>query len=210
MDICLKNEEVALVGNALAPLFLYSPADEILRDSFSVWADQSREVENAWPFGASGEVAEAFSLIREGTKGGVTQELLAEYRRVLQGPAHLDAAPWGSVYTDHDGVVFGNLTVELTRWMERSGMDFAYGSAVAVDHVGYMLSLMAWVAQNKSDLLEEFLGEFFLPWVFRYADLLEQTAFHPLYRGLAKLLRSTLKGMEDECGIHVASLKLYR
>lgn len=210
MDIRLKNNEVALVGHVLSPLFLTSPADDALRESFSVWADRSREVESSWPFGSADGVAEAFSLIREGAKDGVTEEVLAEYRRVLQGPAHLEAAPWGSVYSDRDGVVFGNSTVDLMRWMACSGIDFSYGSNVAIDHVGLMLALMAWIADRKPEMLEEFLGEYFFPWVFRYAELLEKAARHPFYQGLAKLLGVTLEGMRVECGIPVASVRLYR
>lgn len=210
MGECLKSREIALVGNALAPLFLHSPSDELFNESLSIWFNRSCELEEAWPFGSSDGLSAAFSLIREGAADGVSDGVLAEYRRLIQGPAHLEAPLWGSVYTDRDGVLFGETTVQLMRWIDRSGIDFARGSNEAIDHVGIMLALMAWIAQEKPELLEEFLGEHFFPWVFRYADLLEQSASHPLYRGFAKLLRVTLEGIKDECGICVASLKLYR
>ena len=56
--------------------------------------------------------------MREGLVAGAdNEELVWEYRRLFVGPGHLPAPPWGSVYTDHECVIFGEATLALRAWM---------------------------------------------------------------------------------------------
>ena len=202
--------DVIVAGNTLWPLFLVSPHDESVAVFYDTLTHQLSEVAQTWPFGSSDEVKAAFDLMGEGLRNGVDQALVEEYQRLFVGPHHLNVAPWGSVYTDYDGVCFGETTIALSRWLKKNGIAFSLQSKEAVDHIGIMLSLMAYIAQFNAQLLDEFLEQHFLPWVYHYAELLCNEAKHPFYKGLARLLSVTMKDIQFVGDLTPAQVRLYR
>lgn len=76
-------------------------------------------------------------------------DLTWEYRRLFIGPGAKPAPPWGSVYTDRECVVFGATTLELRAWMREHGVARTADEKTPEDHIGLMLALMAWLAQNS-------------------------------------------------------------
>lgn len=140
----------------------------------------------------------------------IDDDLIWEYRRLFVGPGHLVAPPWGSVYTDRDCVIFGESTLDLRRWMRENRIKVAEDKGEPEDHIGTMLSLMAWVAEHKGDLLPAYLREHLLTWAPHYLGILECEAVHPFYRGLAQLTRESLEGLKAKLDLDVKEPRFYK
>ena len=92
---------------------------------------------------------------------------------------------------------------KLRQWMRENGFE-AHDDRLGrepMDHVAAMLSLLGWLARERPELLETYLGRHLLPWVFRYLDCLEESAQQPFYQGLAGLTRLTLAGAAGDLGV---------
>ena len=137
-------------------------------------------------------------------------DLTWEYRRLFIGPGAKPAPPWGSVYTDRECVVFGATTLELRAWMREHGVARTADEKTPEDHIGFMLALMAWLAQNQPTDLGEFLSLHFLTWAGHFLDELADAAEHPFYEGLARLTRASLDGVQKTLGLKVVTPRFYR
>lgn len=138
--------------------------------------------------------------------------LTAEYRRLFVGPAPKAAPPWGSVYTDKDQVVFGASTLELRDWLRRNGIavNRTDDSDEPEDHIGTMLVLLAWLADEKPPAVEEYLRDHLLPWAPHFLELMEGAADLPFFQSLAALTRLTLTGAQEQLGLEVETPRFYR
>ena len=105
-------EAIAFVGAVLAPFFLNDPRTGEAPDAFAALAELDVDAAAAeWPFADESEARAALALMRAGLAAGADHDdLVWEYRRLFVGPGRLPAPPWGSVYTDHDCVIFGEST----------------------------------------------------------------------------------------------------
>lgn len=205
-------EAVVFVGTTLAPFFLNDPKKGEAGASFAAMAQlDPAQAAGEWPFADAEEAAADFALMVEGLVGGAdAEELVWEYRRLFTGPGHLVAPPWGSVYTDVESVVFGASTLELRAFMRKAGVERVSDERTPEDHIGLMLAMMAYLAQNKPAFLDEYLQQHLLTWAPHYLDTLEREAQHPFYRGLARLTRSTLEGVREARGLQVQTPRFYR
>lgn len=204
----VKDAALAPALRALATPFQVGPDSPTM----SAWMEAMQRVAGeaeAWPYGLAPVLERAFALLKKGACEPM-DALIKEYRRLFVGPAHLEASPWGSVYTDRENVMFGATTLELRAWMRKHGIARTTDAHDPDDHVGTLLALAAWLAENRPELFDELLGEHLCPWVYRYLDLLETAARSGLYRGLAQLTRETLSSVCDERHIEVRKLQLYR
>ncbi|MBE6473656.1 MAG: Tat proofreading chaperone DmsD [Coriobacteriaceae bacterium] len=204
-------EAVAFVGDALAPFFLQDPAKEAAAAHFEAFSQLDAEAAaSEWPFGDPAELKRGVRDMVEGLAGASAENLSWEFRRLFVGPEHKAAAPWGSVYTDHDGVIFGESALALAAWMRRQGIDRLSREGDPEDHIGLLLALMAWIARNRPELLDEFLRDHVLTWSSHYLNKLEQEARLPFYRGLAVVTRESLEGIQSERGIQVEHPRYFR
>ncbi len=210
MDESLMYESVAIVGNTLAPFFMFDPTDSRISTSYSLFAQDYDSIANMWPFGDKATVNQAFTTLGASLAEGIDQTLIDEYRRLFVGPHHLVVPPWGSVYTDYDGVTFGHTTIQLQQWLKKQGIAFKLESKEAIDHIGVMLSLMAYIAAEQPNIFSQFMNEHFLTWGHHYANLLLDCASQPFFQGLALLLQATLIGIEKDCLLSPSKIKLYR
>lgn len=206
---------IVLISSTLGPFFLHDPEHDGQRIASGLEAIASIDVRSAaeeWPFVANDEAACALEKMRAGLEAGLaSEELVWEYRRLFIGPAAKPAPPWGSVYTDKDRVVFGASTMELRDWMRAQGVGIVKGeSDEPEDHIGTMLILLAWLAQERPELVEEFLGDHLLTWSSHFLEQLEEAAEQPFYEGLARLTRASLEGLQEELGIEVDYPHYYR
>ena len=167
--------------------------------------------EGAAADGAAGDGAPAAGD-QDGAAAGavIDDDLIWEYRRLFVGPGHLVAPPWGSVYTDRDCVIFGESTLDLRRWMRENRIKVAEDKGEPEDHIGTMLSLMAWVAEHKGEVLPEYLQVHLLTWAPHYLGILERETTHPFYRGLAQLTRESLEGLRLKLDLDVKEPRFYK
>lgn len=205
-------DAVAFAGDALAPFFLQDPLTGDAGASFEAVAALDPAAAAAeWPFAEEGEAREALGLMVAGLAGGAGDDGLAwEYRRLFVGPAPKPAPPWGSVYTDRECVVFGESTLALRAWMRAQGIERLVDDKTPEDHIGLMLVLMAWIARNRPEVLDDFLRLHLLPWSSHFLDELAEAAEQPFYEGLARLAKASLEGIQSERALDVAYPRFYR
>lgn len=204
-------EAVTFVGDALAPFFLQDPSHDEATPHLEAFASLDAEAAAAeWPYGNPSAIASGLRDMVEGLAGSSTEDLSWEFRRLFVGPEHKAAAPWGSVYTDHDGVIFGESALALASWMRTKGIDRLSREGDPEDHIGLLLALMAWIARNRPELLDEFLHCHLLTWSSHYLDKLESEANLPFYRGLAVVTRESLEGIQSERDIQVEYPRYFR
>ena len=196
---------VAFAGASLAPFFLNDPRTGDAADAFAAMAELDVAAAAAeWPF------VDALSLMVNGLADGIdADDLVWEYRRLFVGPAPKPAPPWGSVYTDRECVVFGEATLALRAWMRRVGVARTADERTPEDHIGLMLALLSYLAEERPDLVDEYLRDHLLTWALHYLEALEAAADHPFYQGLAALTRSTLLGLQAARGLEVTLPHFY-
>ena len=200
-------EAVAFVGSALAPFFLNDPRTGDAADSFAALAELDAAAAAAdWPFAEA-----ALALMVEGLAAGAdNDDLVWEYRRQFVGPGRFPAPPWGSVYTDRECVIFGESTLALRAWMRRAGINRTTDERTPEDHIGLMLAMLAFLAQNRPELVDEYLRDHLLTWAPHYLEVLEEATTHPFYRGLAQLTRASLEGLGAARELSVTLPRFYR
>lgn len=202
---------IAFLGNTLGPLFYYDPSDDAIAPTYSAIAAMDVEAAGAeWPFADGRIAADALALMSAGCAEGVDDGLVWEYRRLFVGPQAKAAPPWGSVYTDRECVVFGEATLELRQWMRESGIRNLGQEKEPEDHIGLLLMLMAWISENKPELLDDFLGNHVLTWSTHFLDLVESQTEHSFFTGLAQITRESLEGIQAARGIDVQYPRYYR
>ena len=207
------REAVMFVGQTLGPLFLDDPRHEeqvvpAIKAFAALDVDAAAE---EWPFVEADDARGALALMKEGAQAGAqSDEVVWEYRRLFVGPAPKPAPPWGSVYTDRECVVFGGTCLELRQWMREVGIERLGDEKDPEDHIGLMLLLVAWIAEHRPEVLEGCLRLHVLPRSSHLLEELEDAAEQPLYKGLARLARMSLEGMQEAFGIEVAYPRFYR
>lgn len=205
-------EGVVFVGQTLAPLFLNDPAHGALDEELAAIASLDVDAAAAeWPFVSAEEACDALGLMNQGlSEGPHADALVWEYRRLFVGPAKMPCPPWGSVYTDRDCVVFGESNLALRAWMRKCGIQRLGDEKTPEDHIGLMLALLAWLAQEKPELVKEFLLDHLLPWSSHYLEQLEEAAQQPFYKGLAQITKASLEGMQEAFGLEVTYPRFFR
>lgn len=215
-------DSITFVGQTLGPLFLYDPADKQAEALYeSLQELDAAEAAKEWPFVDSSLAKEALLKITTSIKDqdkvdGVNsdampgEDLIWEYRRLFVGPNRKAAPLWGSVYTDRECVIFGESTLELRKWMRQVGVQCKTKDGEPEDHIGSMLLMMAWLAQNKPETLEEFLAQHLLTWAPHFLDILEQETENDFYRGLAQLTKASLQGIQETLNLEVVIPRFYR
>lgn len=206
-------EAVAFVGQVLSPLFLEDPETGTAGPSLDAMAalDVSQAAQE-WPFVDSAQARDALALIQGGLAGGgtVRLELAREYRRLFVGPNKKVVPPWGSVYTDRECVVFGASTLALRQWMRENGIARPGDGSTPEDSIGLMLALMAWIAANRPELLDDYLRNHLLTWAGHFLDEMAEGTQNPFYRGLAQITKASLEGIQRERAIQVVYPRFYR
>ena len=201
---------VAFVGRSLGPFFRYDPKSEwdvIGAHYDAIAALDARASASDWPFADERTAFRAICLMQEGLEDDFDESaIIWEYRRLFVGPGHKAAPPWGSVYTSPDATMFGTSWVALREWMRANGVSVGGGHArEAEDHFGLMLELSAWLADERPELLADYLRIHLLPWAGRFLDGMYEAAQHPFFEGLALLAKTSLEGIGRELGSGAAS-----
>ena len=207
-------DAIVFAGASLAPFFLNDPRTGDAADAFAALAELDVAAAAAqWPF-AGDEIAaveSALAAMKEGLAAGADHDdVVWEYRRLFVGPGHLPAPPWGSVYTDRECVVFGESTLALRAWMRAVGVERLADERTPEDHIGLMLALLSFLAAERPELVDEYLRDHLLTWAPHYLEGLAEAADHSFYRGLARLTRATMLGMQQERELAVNLPRFYR
>lgn len=204
--------QAAFLGETLGLFYLNDPKQPEMNEAFQAFKDLDRDqAAEEWPFVPADTAARYLALMQQSIPDDLpSEDLIWEYRRLFIGPGKKPAPPWGSVYTDWEGVVFGETTLALRQWMREKGIERLADEKTPEDHIGLMLLLMAWIAQNKPEGLEEYLSEHFLTWSSHFLAQLEDAAEQGFYEGLAGLTRSSLEGLQNTLQLEIDYPRFYR
>ncbi len=201
----MSAESISLTSKVLGAMLYYPPASEEVQPLIALL--KTSDWAPLWPFATAeikAQAAELFAQIDEAEESAGQA-----YQRLFIGPYALPAPPWGSVYLDKESVVFGDSTLALRQWMRENHIEPLLTQAEPEDHIGLLLMMCAWLAENSPSLLNEFMAQHLLPWSGRYFELLQQKSEHPLYQGVALLAGSTLSGWQQQLALKIPSADLY-
>lgn len=206
------HDRIVFIGHALGPFFLEDPQKGNIQDVFTEMSNlDPAQAASEWPFVEEAAARSCLEEMQQGLSDGVDSEnLIWEYRRLFIGPGAKPAPPWGSVYTDREGVVFGQSTLELRSWLREKGIMRLGDEKTPEDHIGLLLLLMAWIIDNKPEDFEEFLQLHVLTWSSHFLEKLTQASQQSFYTGLAKLTQASLEGIQKELNLEVDYPRYYR
>lgn len=203
-------ENIAFIGQTLGPFFSEDPKNGNAAELYAAFAELDADAAgHEWPF-CDDELASSLLACMKEAIGDGRESITDEYRRLFVGPAHKVCPPWGSVYTDRDGVIFGDSALDLHDWLSANGVLVDAHDSMPDDHIGRMLSLMAWLAQNRPDILDPYLSEHLMTWAYHFLDLVEERTEHSFFQTLSQLTSASLKGIEDELNLTVVTPRFFR
>lgn len=201
-----------LIGETFGPLFSEDPVQGQAGPVLAAIAELDPESAlEEWPFVQNRREAAAAALseLIEGAKRP-RPELAEEYRRLFVGPATKVAPPWGSVYTDYEGVMFGHTALALTDFLVSNGISSQRERHLPDDHFGSLMSLLAWMTREKPGLVPRFAAEHLLTWSGHFLQRVAERSEHPLYRGAARLCDASLQGFQEELALNVRQPRFFR
>lgn len=195
---------IALTGRVLGVLFYQDPQGPDAAPLYATLADPTWT--GQWPV----QSPELIGIAQQMADGCELEPLAEAYQRLFIGPHALPAAPWGSVYLDKENVLFGDSMLELRMWMRANGIAHQLLQNEPDDHIGTLLLLSAWLAEEGLEQkVDELLAWHLLPWVGRFLELFIEKSAHPFYQGLGELTRLTLAHWREGLLIPVATKELH-
>lgn len=135
-------------------------------------------------------------------------KVCSEYTRLFIGPTKLPAPPWESVYVSADKTIFTETTLKVRQCYLKYNFVPVHYRSEPDDHIGLeldfmsILSLMVETAilgnkiSEAVEILKDqraFLKDHLLVWVPQYVTDLVAGTSHPLYLGIASLLKDFLE-----------------
>lgn len=200
-------QAIELTGRTLGALFYYEPNDSDVAGLYELLKETQWTKE--WPCGQEDQLSQPAALIQSGLTESQKESLDEAYQRLFIGPNPLLAPPWGSVYLDHENVIFGESTLDLRQWQAECGIQVELQQREPEDHIGLLLMQASWLTENHPQLLASFLEQHLLPWSSRYLSLLAEHAGHPFYQGLALLTQVTLRDWQTRLAVTPADKQIY-
>ncbi len=194
--------EISESCRILGALFYHPPAHPSVKPVLDVI--EAEGLTSVWRLPANARGEEAIARMAQGLRSDSGRESVGmEFQRLFIGPDPLDAPPWGSVYLEEEGLLFGDSTRSLHDFLAKEGIALNTGQEEPGDHIGLMFWALALLAEeSRIDALAFLLEEYFLTWADIYLARLAAATEHPFYQGLAQLAAVTLnsiKGAVIQC-----------
>lgn len=201
----IDYQQIALTGRVLGALFYCEPDSQVCSDIVAQLRSGSWVTQ--WPYGHDNQLASIAQLLMQPDQNETLEEA---WQRLFIGPYALPAPPWGSVYLDKENVLFGDSTLKLRHWMAQQQVDITLAQEEPEDQFGLLMMMAAWLAEHQPADLPDLLAEHVLPFAYRYLDLLQSTAGHSFYQGVAQLAALTLTDWQHELQVIPTAAELYR
>ena len=204
MNELSQRESFAFSARVLGALFGFAPDSEQAAPLVS--ALTTSDWYQDWPY-----AHESLATLAQTFKTPADEPLTEAWQRLFIGPYALPAPTWGSVWLDRESVLFGESTLALRQWMRENAIAFDMQQNEPEDHIGTLLMLAAWLAENGRDTeCDQLLAWHLLPWSHRFLSVFIDNAGHPFYEALGKLAQLTLADWQSTLLIPVAEKPLYR
>jgi hypothetical protein len=197
--------QISLYGRLLGSSFYYEPSDSRIASVLEFFRQPNWMQE--WEIPLEEKTSEKLTAL---IKQGLKQDLTEQYQNLFIGPNELQAPPWGSVYLDPECVIFGHSLLALRDFLKRHQIAFQSQQDEPEDHIGLMLMLAAYLAENRPHLLAEFLSQHLLTWAPHFLSQLANVENHPFYQGLAQLTLIVLDDWKHKLNLSVPKVHFYR
>jgi len=187
---------IAVCCRILGALFYLQPDDPVVQPILA-FLDEGT-LPQTWPFGSEEELTRVGRDMRRAklADGGI-KAMVEEYQYLFTGPDHLEAPPWGSVYRDEEGLLFGETTLEVRDFLASEGFVLNTVHNEPDDHIGLLFWAAAWFAEKQQpSALRKLLEDHILPWSDEYLKRFVAAANNPFYKNLGILARLTLLEMQ--------------
>jgi len=188
----------------LSRLFL-QPVDESL-----VTALRDGAILEDWPLTEDEDTVRGLRALRAGTTTPL-DVLGVDHRDLFEGPDHVLACPYESVYLSDEHLTFEQQTLEVRAFYNRFGVQAPSLGKEPDDHIGLELSFIAHLCVLGLDAIDasdedaqnamiasvgDFLEQHLLRWVDDCLDRVVEHATTDFYRGLGHLTRGTVRQLQ--------------
>ena len=160
-------------------------------DEVDVWA-------SCWPTAC--EVAALLGLRRDGVddvrsalSASATEDLLAEYERLLNGPGRAPCPPYESLWRDDgpkrdQGRLMGPAAADVVRLYGELGLQVRGDAHELPDHLAIEWEALAFALEHDAtDAAATLLGEHLALWIPQFCDAVAAETGQPFYAALASL-----------------------
>ena len=204
---------LAAAATALSRWFLAPPSASVLAEL----ADPALLAE--WPLAPAGWTPATSEPRGDATATGLAHlatvhdadAVAHDHARLFVGPGRLQAAPYESVHTSEEGLLFEAETLDVRAWYRHYGLSAPRVGREPDDHLGLELEFVATLATWALDALEAGRSEeaavfahglrgfveAHLAWLPAYTALLAERAETDFHRGLAHLTRGLHEALPD-------------
>ena len=201
------------IYNILSLCFTY-PEEKVC--SWILEGKWIEEIKEALILLTEGGFEKNLQTMRDSLKGereDISLELAREYTRLfINAFPHVVAPPYGSVYMEKDGLVFGKFTSAVLGFYHETGFTLKEDLHDLPDHIAHELEFMgiltgqeAGTSRSEKVKLEEtqmdFFSRFILPWVPSFCQKLLEQSRSSFYRNLGDLTREFIQMEKNYLGV---------
>ncbi len=164
------------------------------------------------------------SDIAQRPEAELLEEMAVEYTALFLGPGgHI--SPHESVHAETSGVLWGQSTGEVKRYIESAGFAYDPECHGLPDHISVELEFMAALAGEEAQAFrdadysaasnclkyqKEFLADHLGKWAPAFCRQVTERAEHPFYRGIARLTAEFLKAERHEIFVRLGAAAMLR
>jgi TorA maturation chaperone TorD len=133
----------------------------------------------------------------------ILDEMIQEYTRLFIGPGR-HISPHESVHREGEGLLWGDSTARVKRFIESSGLKYRSDFKGIPDHISVELEFMYRLVEAEEEAREEndsvklkkilnmergFVNEHILKWIPQFSDMVVKEARTSFYRKMAELTK---------------------
>jgi TorA maturation chaperone TorD len=116
-----------------------------------------------------------------------------DFNRLFVGPGKKEVYPWGSIYTDKEGLLFGPSTILWEQFCKQYNINITPSSNEPSDHFALIFYAIVAVMQSEYDnefkgiIVDKILSTHFYPWGIELLSLIDMKAETDYFRGFSLL-----------------------
>jgi TorA maturation chaperone TorD len=163
-----------------------------------------------WPLAADEETTVGLQGLRAGSTTPL-DVLVVDHRDLFEGPDHVLACPYESVYLSEEHLTFEQQTMQVRAFYRQFGVQAPSVNTEPDDHIGLELSFISHLCVLGLDAIEsgdadaetamiasigDFLDQHLLRWVDDCLDSVVEHSTTEFYRGLGHLTRATVRQLQ--------------
>ncbi len=203
----------SLIYNILSLCFTY-PDERV--GSWIIHGEWIDELKRYLSFLAEGDLDKFVLPFQDSLSGDekeVSLNLAREYTRLfINAFPNVVAPPYGSVYMEKDGLVFGKTTSEIVQFYHQNGFTLKEDLKDLPDHIAHELEFLSILTARESDasgaervrfeeIQVEFFSRFLLPWVYSFFGKVINESRSLFYRSLAQLTKEFIDLEKNYLGV---------